>query len=42
MDKMQFFESLVVPLPDNSGQEFKAVEKIAFILSSIKSDITDT
>lgn len=41
MDKKQFFESLIVSLPDNSGQELRARDQIARVLDALKSDITD-
>lgn len=41
MDKKQFFESLIHSLPNGSGQELRAFERISEVLDSLKSGLKD-
>lgn len=41
MDKRQFFESLISPLSDNSGQRFDSTPQIQEIFSSLKSNLSN-
>lgn len=42
MDKKQFLESFITTLPDASGQQIQAFEKIREIFHSLKSELMDT